>query len=168
MNIIYKIKFEEGDKAVAYRCPADKWTIGAGINLEQQTMPLGVMCLWESMGMGYGARWMLHLLGGGKMPQDVRDLWLMVIVDENEEIIEDSFNSEYGVYFQELPDDARLVIQDMAYQMGINGMFKFVNMLTAIAKGSYLDAAIHLLDSNYARQTPERANRNAELLRGCA
>ena len=170
MNIIEKIKFEEGDKASAYRCPADKWTIGAGINLEQQPMPLKVMRLWESMGMDYGPKWMLSLLDGGEMPQEVRDLWLRIIIDENEKVIENIFNIEYGVYFQELPDHARLVTQDMSYQMGINGMFKFENMLTAIAKGSYLDAAEHLLDSNYASedQTPERANRNAELLRGCA
>jgi lysozyme len=167
MNIVDKIKFEEGDKASAYKCPANKWTIGAGINLEQQTMPLAVMCLWEFMGMNYGPKWMLSLFDGGEMPKNVRDMWLSVIIDENEEIIESSFNSEYGVYFQDLPDDARLVIQDMAYQMGVSGMLNFQNMLTAISRGLYVFAAEHLLDSNYARQTPERANRNAKLLRGC-
>ena len=168
MNIIDKIKFEEGDKASAYKCPAGKWTIGAGINLEAQEMPQEVRDLWGYLGMDYGQDWILSLLGGGEMPQSVRGLWLKVIIEENAEIIDHCFHTEYDVYFQGLPDDARIVIQDMAYQMGINGMFKFESMLKAIAKDSYLDAAIHLLDSNYARQTPERANRNADLLRGCA
>jgi len=167
MNIVDKIKFEEGDKASAYKCTSGKWTIGAGINIEAQEMPQEVRDLWGHLGMDYGQNWMLSLLGGGEMPQGVRNLWLKMIIEENALIINYCFNAEYDVYLIDLPDDARLVIQDMAYQMGVSGMLNFQNMLTAISRGLYAFAAEHLLDSNYARQTPERANRNAKLLRGC-
>ena len=134
MNIIDKIKFEEGDKAKMYKCPAGKWTIGAGINLEAQ-----------------------------EMPQEVRDLWLTIILDS---IKTELTNRRASYHF--VHPDVFLVLMDMAYQMGVNGLFKFNNMIGAIDRKDYIEAAIHLLDSNYARQTPARANRNAKLLRGCA
>ena len=65
-------------------------------------------------------------------------------------------------------DAADLVMLDMAYQMGVGGLLKFEKMLAAIACEDYETAADELLDSNYARQTPNRAKRNAYLLRGCA
>ena len=169
MSIIDKIKFEEGDKASMYKCPAGKWTIGAGINLEAQEMPQEVRDLWGYLGMDYGQDWILSLLCGGEMPQEVRDLWLDIIITENESAITSRMRQGYGLlYYYEIPDGVRVVLQDMAYQMGVNGLFKFVNMLIAIERGLYTFAAEHLLDSNYARQTPARANRNAKLLRGCA
>lgn len=135
-KIIEKIKMEEGDKARMYKCPAGKWTIGAGINLEAQ-----------------------------EMPQEVRDLWLKrILLDLNRSMIRD-----VGPYMGNPEGDAAdLVLLDMAYQMGVGGLLKFKKMLAAIDCEDYETAAHELLDSNYARQTPNRANRNAELLRGCA
>jgi lysozyme len=135
MNIIDKIKFEEGDKAKMYKCPAGKWTIGAGINLEAQ-----------------------------EMPQEVRDLWLVHIIDN----LDVEIGRACGIYCVGPTSYMRdLVLFDMAYQMGVSGLLKFEKMLAAVARADYETAADELLDSNYARQTPERANRNAELLRGC-
>jgi lysozyme len=139
MNIVDKIKFEEGDKAKMYKCPAGKWTIGAGINLEAQ-----------------------------EMPQEVRDLWLDMIRYKNYRAVDVRLYDAYHIGLGDLEEGASIVLQDMAYQMGVNGLFKFVNMIASIDNHDYLGAADHLLDSNYARQTPERANRNAKLLRGCA
>lgn len=41
-----KIEFEEGFKSRMYKCPAGKWTIGSGINLEQTEIPEEVADLW--------------------------------------------------------------------------------------------------------------------------
>ena len=41
-----KIEYEEGFKSRMYKCPAGKWTIGAGINLEVTDMPKEVADLW--------------------------------------------------------------------------------------------------------------------------
>ena len=138
MNIHEKIKMEEGDKALAYQCPAGKWTIGAGIKLEQQPMP-----------------------------QDLRDIWLERIIMDNWIKVNDRLVSEYNFGFIDLGSDVPTVLQDMAYQLGVSGLFQFKKMLSAIAEKDYRRAANELLDSKYARQTPNRANRNAELLRGC-
>ena len=137
INYIDKIKMEEGDKAVMYKCTAGKWTIGAGINLEAQ-----------------------------EMPQRVRDLWLSIIVESLEYDLQARFLRDTVMNFYGFRADVKLVLMDMAYQMGITGLFKFKNMLSAIKEGDYSRAADELLDSNYARQTQNRANRNADLLRG--
>lgn len=69
------------------------------------------------------------------------------------------------LWFTHLPDFAKLVLIDMAYQMGVSGALQFKNMIMALVYKDYDKAADELLDSKYARQTPERANRNAEILR---
>ena len=138
-RVVEKIKMEEGDKARMYKCPAGKWTIGAGINLEAQ-----------------------------EMPQHIRDMWLRHIIDkrhislrENENIPYPNFDKPFVI------SDVDLVLLDMSYQMGVSGLLGFKKMLAAIEAGDYQLAADELLDSSYAQQTPNRANRNAELLRGC-
>lgn len=67
--------------------------------------------------------------------------------------------------WREIPVGARAVLLDMAYQMGVQGLRGFKKMIRAINDRDYETAARELLDSNYALQTPERAHRNAKLLR---
>jgi lysozyme len=65
----------------------------------------------------------------------------------------------------ELSDPRRVAIMDMAHQLGPGGLRGFARMKDAIAAGAYDAAAEELLDSRYAKQTPARAVRNAEMLR---
>jgi lysozyme len=169
-KLIEKIKMEEGDKACMYKCPAGKWTIGAGINLEAQEMPQEVLDKWKSVNRN---NWTFHLFSGGNMPQEVRDAWLGFILNKTEETL--AFDCREFPLFTE-SDDAYIVIVDMAYQMGVSGYSKFIKMRQALWDGDYNLAAKELLDSNYHRQlksyvkdeeTETRSERNAELLRGC-
>jgi len=45
-KLIEKIETEEGYSERMYKCPADYWTIGAGINLETTAIPKEVADLW--------------------------------------------------------------------------------------------------------------------------
>lgn len=57
-------------------------------------------------------------------------------------------------------DEVRLaVLQSMAFQMGVEGLLKFKNTLAMIQKGDYQTAASGMLNSLWAKQTPERAKR---------
>jgi len=49
------------------------------------------------------------------------------------------------------------IVTEMIYQMGYNGVSKFTNTLKLIKDGRYQDASIEMLDSNWAKQTDERA-----------
>ena len=57
------------------------------------------------------------------------------------------------------------VLESMCYQLGIAGFRKFKNMISAIDIGDWGEAAKQALDSRWAKQTPKRAERHAEVLR---
>ena len=63
-------------------------------------------------------------------------------------------------------DPARLaVLQSMAYQMGVQGLAAFKNTLQAVIERRWNDAAAGMLNSRWARQTPDRAKRHAQQMR---
>ena len=130
MNIIEKIALEEGFRGRMYKCPADKWTIGYGFNLEALDMP-----------------------------EEVAQFWLSVLVKDTEETLD--MLGWYGG----LNEARRLAVTDMAYQIGVRGLCGFRRMAACLADKDYETAAIELLDSKYARQTPARAKRNADIIR---
>jgi lysozyme len=47
----------------------------------------------------------------------------------------------------------------MTFQMGATGVSKFRNMILALQSHSYMDAAAEMLDSRWAKQTPNRAKK---------
>ena len=57
------------------------------------------------------------------------------------------------------------VLVAMVFQMGLTRVRGFRNMLAAIREGDYEKAAEEMLDSRWARQTPGRANREANIMR---
>lgn len=65
-----------------------------------------------------------------------------------------------------LPDDVRLALALMAYQLGANGVLGFRKMMSALQRGEREEAAGHAMDSAWATQTPARARRVATLIRG--
>jgi lysozyme len=59
----------------------------------------------------------------------------------------------------------RRALGNLTFQVGIGGLLKFKRMLAAIQAGDYNTAADEALDSEWAKQTPERAARVAALIR---
>ena len=62
-------------------------------------------------------------------------------------------------WYTQLPQDVRGVCQNMCYQLGVAGFFKFRKMIKFIMAGDYGQAAYQGMDSKWATQTPERAKR---------
>ena len=56
-----------------------------------------------------------------------------------------------------ISDDAKEVLCEMIYQMGFSGVSKFKNMIKALQNRDYKLASIEMLDSRWAKQTPNRA-----------
>ncbi len=54
------------------------------------------------------------------------------------------------------------VLTCMVFQMGHTGVLKFKKFLAALQRQNYVTAAAEMLDSRWAKQTPERARRLAE------
>ena len=63
------------------------------------------------------------------------------------------------------PDGVRDALFNMAYQLGTAGLLKFRNMWGALERGFYDQAADEALDSRWAKQTPNRAQRIAAAIR---
>ena len=58
------------------------------------------------------------------------------------------------------------VLLNMSYQLGVNGLFKFEKMLTALNKAQYFKAYVEMRDSRWYSQTQNRADRLIDTLAG--
>lgn len=54
---------------------------------------------------------------------------------------------------------------NMAFQMGVDGLLGFKNTLAMVRAGDYAGASAGMLDSTWAKQTPERAKRISEQMK---
>lgn len=64
-------------------------------------------------------------------------------------------------WFLSLDPPRQAVLVNMAFNLGTAGLLKFAKTLGAIKTGSYSEAALHMLDSKWARQVGVRAQRLA-------
>lgn len=71
---------------------------------------------------------------------------------------------KYLPWWREQPDSVRIVLQNMAFQMGIAGLLKFEKSLALLKRNRYAEAAKEMLDSDWAKQTPARAQELAALV----
>ena len=63
-------------------------------------------------------------------------------------------------------DETRFgVLVEMAFQLGTDGLLKFHMMLGCMTRGDWAGAAIQMLASEWAKQTPERAQELAQIVR---
>jgi lysozyme len=61
-------------------------------------------------------------------------------------------------------ENRQRVLANMAFQMGTDGLLKFKGTLALMQAGKYDDAAKEMLNSKWARQTPNRAKRLAKMM----
>ena len=144
MNLIQILAFEEGFRTKPYLCSEGFVTIGLGTKLHKDK---------------------------GMNPDDFPIQVTRKIAEEwlhTEVAIKDSklLASNSGHAYANLSDDQRAIILSMAYQMGTRGVLNFRRMWYALAEGNDEQAAREALDSRWAQQTPERAERHARVLRG--
>lgn len=59
----------------------------------------------------------------------------------------------------------RMALEAMAFQLGLAGLLGFKNTLTTVERSDYASAAAGMLNSLWAKQTPARARRMADLMR---
>ena len=68
----------------------------------------------------------------------------------------------------DLDDLAREIIVEMVFQLGKTGVSKFRNMWKALKVPDYPTAAREMLDSRWAKQTPNRAKEMSDHMRSLA
>ena len=56
------------------------------------------------------------------------------------------------------------VLLDMSFNLGVDGLLKFPNMLALVQSGKYSDAAQHMRESLWAKQVGSRATNLAQIM----
>jgi len=67
----------------------------------------------------------------------------------------------------DLHQKAKEVIIEMIFQLGIGGVMKFKMMWKALKEKDYTEASEQMLDSLWAKQTPNRAQSLSDVMRNC-
>lgn len=97
------------------------------------------------------------------VPRKVGDVWTQVFVDN----IQNQCLNNPAIYaaLQKCNPARADVLYSMAYQMGVTGLAGFKNTLAMISNGKFDDAANGMLNSKWAKQTPNRARRHSDVMR---
>ena len=67
--------------------------------------------------------------------------------------------------FYTLPEEAQLIIANMMFNLGRTRLTHFVRMKQAIDDENWIEAAIQMEDSKWAKQVPNRAERLCNRMR---
>ena len=68
-------------------------------------------------------------------------------------------------WYKDMPPEVQGILIEMVYQIGFSGVMKFRKMIANMQGKNWKGAADEMLDSLWARQTPSRANRLADIVR---
>jgi lysozyme len=67
----------------------------------------------------------------------------------------------------DIDERAEEILIEMVFQLGRTGVKKFRNMWKALSEHNYIGASFEMLDSRWAKQTPNRAKAMAEQMKAC-
>jgi len=98
-----------------------------------------------------------------RVPRTVGDVWKQTIVDQK--VNEMNQRPAIAAALAACNPPRRDTLISMAYQMGTDGLAGFKNTLKLIADGNFSAAADGMLNSLWAKQTPNRAKRHADVMR---
>ena len=135
-ELVRQLRGDEGVEPCVYRDSLGYWTIGIG-RLVDKRKP-----------------------GAGLRPIEIDFLLNNDIEDRINEL------TRRLKWFQDLDDARRGVLLNMSFQLGVDGLLKFERTLGLVEAGQYDLAAHAMLQSLWAKQTPVRAKRMAEQMRG--
>lgn len=71
-------------------------------------------------------------------------------------------------WWRDMPEPAKRALANMCFNLGAGRLSSFKVMLAALKRGDYSGAATAALDSKWAKQVGQRANRVAELYKQAA
>ena len=95
------------------------------------------------------------------LDEDIADLILQRKLEDLQERIKRKFD-----WFKESPNEVQDVVSNMCYQIGLSGFSKFKKTIYYLETEQYEEASEEMLDSLWARQTPNRAKELSKIIRG--
>ena len=107
--------------------------------------------------LGYwtiGVGFLIDKRKGGRLPDTVRDFWLDCEISKITSELEKRLP-----FFSKLSQVRKDTLINMAFNLGVNGLLNFKITIQLMAVGLHEAAAAEMLDSRWARQVGQRANR---------
>ena len=140
-----RLEFHEGFREKPYYCTKGRQTIGIGHNLEARDFTPE------------------ELKAVGDWKKGItRNAALMILRNDINLCLKNLQKLGFWYY---LDKERQYALLDMCFQLGWQGLSRFRNMLEAIRVKNFDRAAKECLNSNYAKQTPKRAQRIAKLIK---
>ena len=107
----------------------------------------------------------INTIGYGFAIKDLvidEDIAEMILRRKLEKLINNT-NKRFS-FLKDLPEQAQDVIYEMCYQLGITGVSKFKKTLAYLENFEYKMASKEMLDSKWAKQTPNRAKKLSDII----
>jgi GH24 family phage-related lysozyme (muramidase) len=138
--------FDEGKKLNAYHCSQGFLTVGIGHNLNADPA--------------------LTLLNRHvKLNEAITDAECTALFDQDLAKVMQGIRQRIS-YFDALAEKYQVVIINMVFQMGIDGVLAFKNTLQAMRRDDVTAVVLGIEHSLYYKQTPVRAMRMIKLVQG--
>ena len=79
-----------------------------------------------------------------------------IILERKLHALEDMINLKFS-WYKYMPQEIKDVVMEMCYQLGVTGVSKFKKTIAYLQNKQWEEASVEMLDSLWARQTPNRA-----------
>jgi len=149
----------EGFRSKPYKCSEGVWSIGYGCNLERRMSELPSMIRGWVRTQG---------IEGGYIKYDMPIHNLNLNIKEASDILQEDLTNIVQElltkvpWVEHLPETARDIVYDMAYNLGVPGLLNFKKMFFALFNSDWRGASNEMLDSKWAKQVGKRATKQAE------
>jgi lysozyme len=104
----------------------------------------------ETIGIGF-------LVSALELDEDICDEILKRLLIRKEVEVTRRFG-----WFESLPQEAKDIVLNMVYQLGLNGFSKFKKTIHYLKEQNWKACSLEMLDSLWAKQTPNRAKELSE------
>ena len=141
MTLVEQLTRDEGLRRLPYQDTLGVWTWGVGHNLDNPLSHLVVA-----------------LLAQGDVPGAIAEC-----LGEDVATVRGGLTTAIP-WYTGLSDARRGVFENMAFALGVEGFLRFRHLLAACQAGQWTKAGEELLDSTWARQVGDRAQRLAQQL----
>jgi lysozyme len=141
-----KLEEHEGFRSKVYKCTKGFDTIGIGYCIPMNPLNLSKAEIKSLYDVG--------------ITRDKAVYYLKMVCNQ----IEAKLSRELD-WYDDLDSNTKYVLIDMAYQMGVAGLLEFKQSLKLVKAGKYNEAAKEMLNSKWAKQTPNRAKSVTDILK---
>ncbi|MFQ2569791.1 glycoside hydrolase family protein [Aeromonas caviae] len=148
LSLEQQLTLDEGKKLEIYKDTEGYWTVGIGHLIQRSLISRdkAIQILDRHLGRS---------TSGSITDSECTRLFNEDIYEVRKGIQQSAFCETY----KRLDDVRQSAIENMCFQLGVNGVGQFKNMWKALALNNYNDAYKHGRDSRWYKQTPNRAER---------